>query len=88
MYASEYAKSRGLPTATVRRLCSKGEIPSLPVGRKYFLNPDEADAVIERIKQECIKPDPPAPARQRSVTRRRTVDTVDDFESALKAAIY
>lgn len=47
LYATRYAQSREYPVQTILRLCRAGTIPALRVGRKYLIDTEAADAVMQ-----------------------------------------
>lgn len=54
MNAKEYAKARGLPVETIRRLCRNNVLRYVRSGKVYFVNIASADAYFEaeEIKQQ------------------------------------
>lgn len=49
---TDYAHSRGLPLATIRRYCRNGTIPCLTVGRAYMIAPEIADKALTDLMHE------------------------------------
>lgn len=47
--AKEYAAIAGMPLKTVRRMCRSGVLPHVPVGRRYQINVEQADKVLEKM---------------------------------------
>lgn len=52
VFAKDYAASRHLPLATVRKHCRNGDFPALAIGRRYIIDPDVADEFYERLAKE------------------------------------
>lgn len=61
MNAKEYATSRGLPLATVRKLCRNKILQYLLSGRVYLIDTDAADTYFN---EHLTKPRQPAPKHQ------------------------
>ena len=51
LYASDFAKRNGYPLSTIKRLCKNGQLPYIPVGRKYLMDEEECKLTIQRLKE-------------------------------------
>lgn len=43
----EYTKMCGLPVRTLRRFCQEGILPSMQIGRTYYIDIPTADKVLD-----------------------------------------
>ena len=52
-----FAEKCGLPVRTVRKMCQKGQIPAMQIGRAYYLDNEAAEAAIGDIvrKSTAVK---------------------------------
>ena len=43
----DYTEKCGLPESTIRRYCREGILPAMRIGRRYYIDEPEADAVLK-----------------------------------------
>lgn len=58
--ASEVAQEAGVSGSWVARLCREGAIPATKVGSVWLIKPEDAEAWLQRRREE-----PPTPGRPR-----------------------
>ena len=78
MCAKEFAKSRGLPLKTIRRLCRNMILPHTQIGRVYYIDAAAAaaDAYLERLERKKCEPVPKV--------RRKSAKSGFNFEQELQ----
>ncbi len=68
----DYTEKCGLPESTIRRYCREGILPAMRIGRRYYIDESEADAVLKEqvslsTAQRRASPNvPPELCRQKS----------------------
>lgn len=77
MNAKEYAKARGLPVETIRRLCRNNVLRYIRSGTNYLINTASADAYFEAEETR----------RQEKVQRRTAVKQVNKAPANFKAQL-
>ena len=77
MNAKEYAKARGLPVETIRRLCRTNVLRYVQRGKVYLVNIACADAYFEAEEMR----------RQEKLQRRTVVKPVDMRQVNFKAQL-
>ncbi len=75
--AKDYAKSRGLPLATVRKLCRANILANFTIGRVYHIDVESADKYFEQLNKE--------PIVTQLVQRRKSHKSNMNFLEKLKA---
>nr|DAE21211.1 MAG TPA: helix-turn-helix domain protein [Caudovirales sp. ctkvU4] len=67
----DYTEKCGLPESTIRRYCREGILPAMQIGRRYYIDEPEADAILkDKVKlstaQRRASPNMPELCRQKS----------------------
>lgn len=80
----DYTEKCGLPESTIRRYCREGILPAMRIGRRYYIDEPEADAVLKEqvnlsTAQRRASPNVPELRQQKSSKKF-------DFLEALKKA--
>lgn len=52
--AKDYAELTGLPVRYIRRLCRQGILPHVKVGKRYYFERADADALLEAKREASI----------------------------------
>jgi hypothetical protein len=75
LYAKDFAQRNGYPLGTIKRLCRTGQLPYMPVGRKYLMDEDECKTKLQLLKthfpEHPVQPEHNAPQFSSSIRPHR-----------------